>query len=215
MPPRVPRTPVLGGSLKLPPAKALMIGETSVVQAAERWNTLPQVEQDLKNKGVPGIIAPDVEYHPVTKEQLLTADINVYTAMYVNQLRWFNYANRVLADCKAELLQVTNQINDLESEVKKKLRELKVEGKKLGVAEIKEQAENDGGTLDLRQRQQYLEQTKLKLEAWVEECDESKKVVSRQIELRREEGAGGRREGNLTAGNHGPPQNNWRPRGPG
>jgi len=214
-PPRIPRTPVLGGSLKLPPVKTLMIGETSVVKAAERWNTLPQVEADLKAKGIPEIVAPDVEYKPVTKEQLLSADISEYTAMYVNQLRWFNYANRVLADCKAELLQVTNQINDLEAEVKKKLRELKTEGKKLGVVEIKEQAENDEGTLDLRQRKQYLEQSKLKLEAWVEECDESKKVVSRQIELRREEGQGGRREGNLTAGNHGPPRGEWAPRGPG
>lgn len=206
---------MLGGSLKLPPIRELVVGESAVQAAADRWNTLPDVEAKLAARGVPAISTPEVEYQKVTAEQLLTASINDYTALYVSQLRWFNYANRVLADCEAELLQVDNQVTDLEAEIKKRLRELKPEGKKLAVTEVKEQAENDTTTLALRQRRQFLQQERLKLRAWVEECDESKKVVSRQIELRREESQGGNRERNLTNGNNGPQgqpqgQGRWR-----
>lgn len=202
------RTPVLGGSLKLPPAHALGVAPGTVSSIEEKWNTIAKVNAQLKRWGMPENTEPDVKWQPVSTELLLTASINEYTNMYASQLRWFNYVNRLLADAKATLLGAENQLKELQATARKHIRDLhpKEKGKKSGptAQEISDMVENDPDTLDLRLQVQKLQQTKIKLEAWMEECDESKKVVSRQIELRREEAQGGRRDGNLTGGSANP-----------
>lgn len=200
------RTPVLGGGLRLPPARELGVAASVVAKLEDQWNTVQRVDVRLAEMGMLPNNEPDVVWAPVSTELLLTADIKVYTTMYAAQLRWYNYANRLLANVKAEHLGLKNQLCDLQVKARKRIRELA--GKKPSVSEINDTVENDPSTLDLRLRKQELEQLNIKLTAWVEELDESKKVVSRQIELRRAENEAGQREGNIPNGGRGA----WQPR---
>jgi hypothetical protein len=211
---KVVRMPVLGGSLKLPPAHELGVAVSAMEQLNNKWNTIARVDAKLAKFGITEPEEPEVKWQPVTTALLLTNNLTEYTTMYSAQLRWFNYANRLLANVKAELLGVANELKDLAVEARSNIRRNTIDGKKkLTAQEIKDLVENDPNTLELRLREQELEQMNIKLSAWVEELDESRKVVSRQIELRRIELEAGRREPN-TGGGPAPTGGAWQPRTP-
>ena len=138
------RTPVLGGSLKLPPAHELGIAHSTLQKAENQWDTFERVTDKLERFGMPPPTTPSLTWEPVSPELLLTADIKQYTIMYASQLRWFNYANRLLAAARAHLLGAENQLKDLQAAARATLRKLEPAGekKKLTIPEVKDLVES-------------------------------------------------------------------------
>jgi hypothetical protein len=149
---------------------------------------------------------PDIEYLPVTADQLTSPDWKAYTTTYTSHLRWYNYVVRMLAEIRAELLQVKNQKGDIER-VKRAGFRVVNEGRKktdrMSAQEMADIIEEDPTYHILKIREQELDQLKLKVDAWSEEMDRNLKTVSRQIENRRTESQGGNRENNMPGAGRG------------
>lgn len=196
------RAPQTG--LQLP--KDVGVSQTTADAVAAEWDTLPYVDSRLKDSGMQPNKEPDIEYLPVTAEQLMVPDVKQYTATYASHLRWYNYVVRMLADIRAELLQVQNQKGDIERVKRAGFRVIN-EGRKktdrMSVQEMADIIEEDPTYHILKIREQELEQLKLKVTAWSEEMDRNLKTVSRQIENRRTEVQGGNRENNMPGAGRG------------
>ena len=193
---RDPRTGA--GGLTLP--KDVGVGNAEAQAIQSRWDTIEAVDARLKAHGIHTNVVPDIECPVVTAEALTTPDIQQYTVTFAAQLRWYNYVVRLLADVRAVLLQISNEMEDIETTKRIHFRQMD-EGKpakdKMSATEMKDLIFQDPRNRELRLEHQQLEQERIKLDAWAESLDRNLKTVSRQIENRREESAGGRREGNM------------------
>lgn len=199
------RDPIVGG-LHLP--TDIGVSESTAQTIENRWNTIDAVNAVLHRQGIHDNIEPDVTCPPVTTEALVTADIKEYTTTFSAQLRWYNYVTRLLADVRAELLQVVNEMADIESNRRTAFRALGG-AKKMSAGEMEDRILQDPRYRDLKVERQQREQHKLKLEAWAETLDRNLKTVSRQIENRKTENLGGNREGNMPADANRPGR--WQP----
>ena len=188
------------GSLHLPKDVGI---PTSAVQAiANNWNTIDGVNARLKQQGIHENVEPDVQYVPVTTALLVTTDVKEYTTLFSAQLRWYNYVVRLVADARATLLQLTNEMEQIEATKRTYFRSMgegKKKTEKMSAVEMSDMILQDPHYLELKLQHQTTEQYRIKLDAWCEELDRNLKTVSRQIENRRAEGTGGTREGNMSS----------------
>ena len=194
----MPRDPHTGAGLSLP--KDVGVSESTAKEIEDRWNTIGGVDDKLRALGIHANNIPDVVCPVVTAEALTTPDANQYTVTYASQLRWYNYAIRILADVKALKLQVDNEMNDIESTKRTLYRELdegKKDKEKMSATEMKDRINQDAHYKGLKLQSQELEQHEIKVKAWAESLERNLAVVSRQIELRKIELQGGGREGNI------------------
>lgn len=172
----------------------LGISPKEEVKISHRWETLEGVVDTLNKWGFSEAKDPKVEYPRITAELLLTPDIQQYTILYAAQLHWYNYANVLRARVTAEMLQLENEMDDIGAAIRKELRETnKALGKKdgLSTSAIDDEVTTNGRYRELRIRAQELMQFKLELGARVEELESGMKVISRQVEIRKEEAKAG------------------------
>jgi len=192
------RTPVAGGGLELP--KALGISEREEVAATVRWDTLEAVIDTLNSWGFKEAESPKVEMPVITAQMLLTPDSREYTTMFSATLYWFNYSNKLKARVIAELLQLENEMSDIGAEMRKRLRrenEVRKKEEKLTAQNIDDEIETNLRHRELKIRAQHLKQMKYELDARCEELERSLRVVSRNIEMRKEENNQGRTDQNM------------------
>jgi len=189
--------PVNGG-LNLP--KFVGSGESLIERTKKRWDTLEEVEQVLTHLKLPELKEPTVTAPEVTAEMLLTPDTKEYTVMFANVRIWYGYVNSLLARTKAALLEVENQLENLEAELRKKVRDHSkgaAKADRLTAEQVGDEVKTDPGWQDLKLREQKLQQNKLLVGAWFENLDRQLRVVSRQVEIRRDDNQGGRNEENM------------------
>lgn len=189
--------PVNGG-LSIP--RNVGAGETLIRKTNEKWDTLTGVEEHLRELKIPDLKEPTVESPEVTAEHLLTPDSKEYTVMFANTRIWYGYAARLVARTNAELLEVVNQLSNLEAELRKKLRDQQkgaAKADRLSAEQIADEVTTDPDWQELKLREQKLKQYKLELAAWFDDLDRQLRLVSRQVEIRREDNHGGRNEQNM------------------
>jgi hypothetical protein len=175
-------------------------GETLLKKTQARWDTLDDVEAHLKALKLPELKEPTVAPPEVTAEHLLTPDTKEYTVMFANTRIWYGYATRLLARTNAALLEVGNQLGNLEAALRKKLRQGQrgaAKADKLSAEQIADEVTTDPDWQDLKLREQKLKQYKLEIAAWFDDLDRQLRLVSRQVEIRREDAHGGRNEANM------------------
>jgi hypothetical protein len=176
------------------------VGQQAADAIAGEWDTLPYVDLRLKGMGIHPNPEPNIAYIPVTAEQLLVPDAKSYTTMFASHLRWYNYVVRLVADIRAELLQVENEMGDiarLKREGFRKIDEGKKKTERMGAQEMTDTIASDPTYHALAIRQQELQQLKYKTDAWCEEMERNLKTISRQIENRKAEAQGGAREAHM------------------
>jgi len=176
------------------------VPQTVANEIANEWDTLPYVDARLREAGMSAAKEPNLAWEPVTAAQLLSPDITSFTTIFASQLHWYNHVVRVVADIRAELLQVENQMSDIERVKRGEFRAINESRKKVDRMSAQEMADNVDGDETyriLKVRKQELSQMKLKADAWAEELDRSYKTVSRQIENRKAENQAGNREANM------------------
>lgn len=192
------RTPVTGGGLSLP--SVLGISPAEETAATHRWNTLERVVDTLNNWGFDEATSPKVECPVITPELLLTPDPKQYTAMFTSFLHWFNYANKIKARVVAELLQLENEMEDIAAETRKRLRrenEARPKKDQLNTQSIEDEIYTNLRYRELKIRAQEMEQMKTEMNARCEELERSLRVISRNIEMRKEEMGDGRQAENM------------------
>ncbi len=191
------RTPHTGG-LHLP--IDVGVSQDTAATVANEWDTLSHVNAHLAARGMQPNTEPEITYAPLTAAQLLTPDMKEYTTTFACHLRWYNYAVRLLAEIRAELLGVSNQMKDIARIKRTDLRKLEAEKKKserMSAQEVEDATEADPIYHALKLRWQWLEQSRIKVDAWSSEMDENRQVVSRQIENRKTEDQAGNRASNM------------------
>jgi hypothetical protein len=189
--------PVNGG-LTIP--RSVGAGESLVRKTNERWDTLQQVEEQLRDLKIPDLKEPSVEPPTVTAEMLMTPDTKEYTVMFANTRVWYGYTNRLVARTNAALLEVTNQITNLEAELRKKIREQNKGAPKqdrLSNEQVADEVTTDPHWQELKLREQTLKQYKLELAAYFDDVERQLALISRQVEIRKEDNRGGRNEQNM------------------
>lgn len=181
------RNPVTTG-LSLPQITG--VGESTEKRLHQEWTTLDEVEDRLANEGFLPFPQPEFTCPQITEDALTTADSKAYTGMYAQQLAWFNYASTTLARCTADLLQVTNEMNIIESTMRKGFRaRMKAGGKeaKMSAEEMQDEITLDERYSYLLHRKQILTQYKTELGTYTENIERGLKVISRQVEIRKME----------------------------
>lgn len=197
------------GGLHLP--RDIGVSTTEAQAIETRWNTIDKVDARLQQQGIHTNNQPDVTCPDVTAEALMHPDINEYTRVFAAQLRWYNYVTRLLADVRAVLLQIGNEMDDIERAKRTHFRSLN-EGRgrtdKVSVVEMEDLIGQDPTYRSLKLQKQELDQQRIKLDAWGDSLDRNLKTVSRQIENRKTESIGGNREGNMPGHGAGRWENN-------
>lgn len=192
------RTPVAGGGLALP--TSIGMSEREETAAATRWDTLEGVIETMNGWGFKEAETPKVEMPIITAQMLLTPDTKEYTTMFASVLYWFNYSNKIKARVVAEMLQLDNEMSDIGAETRKRLRrenEQRKKDDKLNAQAIDDEIETNLRHRELKIRAQALKQMKYELDAQCEELERSLRVVSRNIEMRKEEMGQGRTGENM------------------
>jgi hypothetical protein len=191
------RAPQTGG-LRLP--GDIGIGQQDAEHIAGERDTLPYVDARLKMSGMQISQEPNIEYLPITAEQLLVPDAKSYITTHTAHLRWYNHIVRILADVRAELLQVENEMGDIGRKKREHFRGLDAGKKKsdrMTAQMMTDIIESDPTYHVLAIRQQELQQLKFKIDAWAEEVENNLKVISRQVETRKIESEAGNRSANM------------------
>jgi hypothetical protein len=199
----------------------------SVAAATEsRWSaTITRVNAKMKSSGFFDLPIPQMACPDVTADALLTNDVKQYTITYEGQLRWFNYTVVLLAACRATLLGVDNEMEDIAAKTRIKLREFNKNASKedkVGAQEMSDIIDQDIVYNDLKLQQQELMQHKYLMQARLDVLELCLKVVSRTVEIRKTESQGGNRVNNLPNPNAYPgphqqpqqPQGQWGGRNP-
>jgi len=198
------RTPVPGGGLRLPVSMGMSPKEEEAV--SNRWDTLETVIETLSTWGFREAISPNIEYPSLTADMLLTQDVKMYTTMYTSFLRWFNYSNKMKARVIAELLQLENEMGDIGAETRKRLRrENEARKKPLTAKDIDDEIDTNLRHRELHIRAQAVKQMKIEMDAQCEELERSLRVISRNIEVRKEELGDGRKAENMPSRVNGRP----------
>lgn len=195
---RAPQTG--GGGLQLP--KDVGVSESEARAIENAWSTIERVNARLCAFGLDSNPEPTVECPIVTAESLLTPNITDYTTIFAAQLRWYNYVVVLLADVRAIILEVDNAMEDIASTKRLAFKDHnKRVGKKsddwMSEKEMADHIFQDPHYKELNLQKQKLEQERIKLDAKSDTLERNLKTISRQIENRKAEAAGGTREGNM------------------
>ena len=196
------RQPSNAGGLTAPTSIGISMSELEEIQ--DRFNTQDRVEEDLKALGIHDASKPSSPLGEITAELLNTTDSRQYTEMYSNQLAWSNYLNPILARVSAGLLQFENQMKLIEAKIRETCREMnktREKNEKLSADEISNEVLNDPTYQGSMLEAQKLKQYKLSLEAMAEVAGRNMKVVSRQVEIRRQDLEGPGRQENMPGRN--------------
>lgn len=158
-----------------------------------RWDTYMEVEEGLAGGGVmllthiPGGFTdsekPAGGFPSLTPKQLTDTPNKDYTALHGEYLEWFRYTAETYAKIRAQVLQVKNEMEDIELDTKREMRNQP--GKKPTEEEINIAVGLHSRYRSLKQLQQKAEQTKILLEVRVDYLERSLRVISRQVELRK------------------------------
>lgn len=183
-----PRTPAHVG-LHLPPT--LGTASSTKQEVHQQWNTLPAIEADLASKGFNALLAPSFEYPgTVTPEQLTNPNNQMYSELYARHLGWYNYTAELLAETRAYLVQVENEMDDIASRLRIQERnknKTRPKEDKLSKEDIEDAILQEPRYRDLKLDKQKHQQNKLLVEAWLEGMYRNLQVLSRQVTIRANE----------------------------
>lgn len=189
----IPRTPVVSGATGLsinPNTLGISASESKGIAAALGTFRAQYADMSAKVDLEAMRETPPYALARLKTEDLTTLDANQYTRTYTEQLGWYGYLTMELAIVRAQLLQTTNQLELIEATLRRRLIEQNkalVGRDKLSQEEIRTYILTDVDYQAVTIEHQKLSQQKVLLEASVSISEMNLKVVSRQVEIRRNE----------------------------
>lgn len=185
------RRPVHGGLKLDAPAGVSMDEYTNVIQ---KWKDA----EDWAKQQVVELLGPlDKRPPPLSGNELMTVSPNEYSAIYTFRLGWFNEVGRHLTAVKVTFKRYELTEADLARKIRHVNRSLSTQ--KVSVEEMKDRVGMQPHREQIELEMSKWEWLKLLLEQEHKEAEENLKAISRQVEVRKEEFGGERRDGNIPA----------------
>lgn len=181
-------SPPPAGGLHVPATLGISVTELEAIQ--RKFTTQATVEADLKAMGIEDPKQPAYALPELDAKLLTTLDSNEYTEMYTRQLAWSNYLTPILAKVLSGLVEAENQMVLIKAKIEETIREqnkLKTKEDRLNTDDIKNAVLNDPVYQEAMLESQSLKQYKLRLEAAHEIAGRNLKLLSRQVEIRRQD----------------------------
>jgi len=158
----------------------------------DEWDTFDQIELKMTQMGFDVIDKPQVSCPEITTELLTTANGHAYTEAYAAVQAWYNYAYHTMSRLDAMLIQVENERGDIDQSLRDDAQNTKVTGssgrlRAMKPEEIKGMIAGNPRYRELIMEKQLLDQQKLLLDGHLKRFGRGLKLLSRQIELRKED----------------------------
>jgi len=169
--------------------------DSAVIEA--RWNTLPIVEAELAQEGFFPLAQPTFIFPEITLNILTSPNTEQYTDAYRCAVAWVDYTRDKVARTELELLQLKNTQSEMERTLRNRLiAGTKANTKRPTVQEMNDYVANDPVYSNLVLRMQYLRQKEMVYKSDLERFQDAVKLMSRNVEIRRENwGAGSSQAG--------------------
>lgn len=192
-------------TLNLPENLPIGVGEAEKAAIKSTWSTADTEHAKFGAAGFLPHAQPKSACPELTVDLLTTKSYSDYTQAYVELLSWFSYASEILARIESHVLELKNMRDILAAQTRRNSRATAAPGEKRPTA----QEQDDRLLLSveyqevLRELQRY-EQARLLYKARVDGIETSLRVISRQVEIRRQEIEGtGSRQNNPPQGGYG------------
>lgn len=192
------REPSNAGGFQAP--GTLGIGVSDLEAISNKFQTESEVEAELVMLGIPEVKKPEHELPEITAASLTTTNSQEYTTMYAQQLAWANYLGPILAKVTSNLAQAENQMKLIKAKIEETAsarNKLLQKQDRLKESEIENSVLNDVIYQEAMLEAQKYKQLKLRLEAAHEIAGRNLRIISRQVEIRRQEIDGALLEGGI------------------
>ena len=187
------------------------VGETEGGIIHQRWDhfdgVIKYIEDDL---GIPPPKEPNFPCPTLTAEDLTEPDGKRYTERYNEFLAWYNYLSEVLARHSAKKLEHKAEMDDIEARLRESFRKNTSKTTRSGdkkppsSAEMEDKIQTHPRYVELKQANLETSETIEILDGKVESLKQSLALLSRQVEIRRQNFDSGNR-GSSIQGNRGLP----------
>lgn len=205
------------GGLFVPPGMD-DVGERAEDKIHQRWGYAQEVTNYLENElGIPPNTEPSFPCPTLAAEDLTTPDSTSYTTRYAEFMAWYTFLTEVLAGHESRLLEVNYEMEDIASHLRESLR--KNSNKKSrdgdtkppGAAEMEDRIQTNPRYVVLKQQKLRLLELTKRLGAKTESLYRQIQLLSRQVEIRRQNFEGNNR-GSSVQGRGGVPYGMRSPR---
>jgi len=171
------------------PEGGLGIGHEAQQAIHNAWDTFDNIEQALIQAGFPPMATPGTERPTISGQTLTNATGTQLTEIMASTRAWHTYSSNLLSRIKARLVQVDYESGLIVVDLKAQLKQVhQQKGLKKPTGEELESAyKTNERWRQLLHEKLQLEQQKLMLEPHVEALYQDGKMISRYIELRRQE----------------------------
>lgn len=213
-----PEVPPQQSGLAIPPEVALGLGRDAEAEEHRRWDTFDASMAYLESMGLHAPQQPEYHIPRVTSEELLTENRTQFTVLYAKVLNWHGYVATMQAEITGMLLGVTNELALLSARLRRKFfidNRARTKDKKWVAAEIDDAVTTYPRVQELMLEAQSLKQRKFVLDARLDSLDKTLRVVSRQVEIARQEREGAAGESGVARRAHDSPQRGMRGPSPG
>lgn len=184
------------GGLYIPPGVGP--GEQEISSMSNEWDTYDMSEAYLIDKSIYEVDMPRHERPSITLEVLASPNSKSYTELYLKIEAWHNYVCNVMAEIKARMVGYENEQDDIALHIRNDFARAASSGtKKTSVATINDAIESNPRFRELKLEIQKWEQRKILLSARLNSLEHDLKLVSRQVEIRRQDIDAGRVGGNM------------------
>lgn len=182
----------LHGGLRLPPGMD-DVGETAEANIHKRWGYINDVIDYMENElGVAPPKEPGFPCPTLTSEDLTNPDSKTYTIRYCQFNSWWEYLSEVLARHEAKELEFKAEMSDLEATLRESFRKHSAKTTRAGERKAPPALEMDD-KIETNPRYVELKQLSLKvaeiikiLGSKVKSLERSLALLSRQVEIRRQ-----------------------------
>lgn len=191
------------GGLRLP-AGMDDVGATAEANIHKRWEFFDESKEYMENElGIPPPREPNFACPTLTAEDLTEPDAKRYTERYNEFLAWYNYLSEILARHESVALEHKAEMDDLSATLRESYRKnsKKVtrsgEAKPPPIAEMEDRIQVHPRYVELKQKNLKTSEIIGMLGRKVETLKSSLALLSRQVEIRRQNFEGNNRGSNI------------------
>ena len=173
--------------LRLPKATQVSIGTSTVQSIEDTWSTSPEVATMLEGQGIVDVAKPAFACPEIDPNRFNAISADEIISVYLQLNAWFAYISELLSTTMMYVLEYTNMSDHLEAELRETFRDLTENGKKFTKDEIADKITTNPKHIEVTRMLQRYKQYKIRLETRAETLGKSIRMVSRHVEIRRQE----------------------------
>jgi hypothetical protein len=171
----------------------LGISDTEIEHILATWDTFDQSELEITRMGFPPEEKPNFSCPQIVPGTLERLTGDQLTNLYSQIVAWHGYASNVLMRMKGKEAQIDNSMKVIKAQNRRNMRAIKqgVGGKAASKESMDDDLLLNPQFQELMKEGQKLEQQRLQIQAHVDSLDTRRSLISRFVEIKRQELEGG------------------------